>query len=99
MCECTEPLAFVDGEPKIGGLHDPRLGTTDKRFKCKTCGGNSTECQGHFGHIALAKPLYHIGFIKATLAVMRCVCFYCSSFLRLPVRSSFCPPPLPSSVL
>ncbi|KAL3846325.1 hypothetical protein ACJIZ3_003728 [Penstemon smallii] len=36
---------------------------------------------GHFGHIELAKPMFHIGFMKTVLSVLRCVCFNCSKIL------------------
>lgn len=48
-------------KPKIGGLLDPRMGTIDRNFKCQTCGENMAECPGHFGHIELAKPVFHQG--------------------------------------
>lgn len=47
--------------PKVGGLLDMRLGTNDRNFKCATCAGSMTECPGHFGHIELAKPVFHVG--------------------------------------
>ena len=56
-----------NGQPKLGGLNDPRLGTNDRNYKCGTCGGNMAECQGHFGHMELAKPVYHIGRALAFL--------------------------------
>lgn len=40
---------------------DPRLGTVDRNFKCQTCGEGMAECPGHFGHIELARPVFHIG--------------------------------------
>ena len=43
--------------------------------------GNMTDCPGHFGHIELAKPMYHIGFLPTVLKIMRCVCFHCSKLL------------------
>jgi DNA-directed RNA polymerase beta' subunit len=48
--------------------------------------GNQTECPGHFGHIDLAKPVFHVGFITKTIKILRCVCFYCSKMLVSPVR-------------
>jgi DNA-directed RNA polymerase II subunit RPB1 len=39
------------------------------------------DCPGHFGHIELAKPVFHVGFFNKTLRVLRCVCFYCSKLL------------------
>lgn len=47
--------------PKVGGLLDMRLGTNDRNFKCATCSGGMSECPGHFGHIELAKPVFHVG--------------------------------------
>lgn len=49
------------GRPKRGGLMDPKLGTIDRNFKCETCGEGMQECPGHFGHIELARPVFHIG--------------------------------------
>ncbi|KAF3333653.1 DNA-directed RNA polymerase II subunit 1-like protein [Carex littledalei] len=69
------------GKPKIGGLSDPRLGTIDRKMKCETCMANMAECPGHFGHLELAKPMFHIGFLKTVLSIMRCVCFNCSKIL------------------
>jgi DNA-directed RNA polymerase beta' subunit len=43
--------------------------------------GNITECPGHFGHLELAKPVYHVGFMAQIVRVLRCVCFYCSKLL------------------
>ncbi|KAK4416074.1 DNA-directed RNA polymerase II subunit RPB1 [Sesamum alatum] len=69
------------GKPKIGGLSDPRLGTIDRKMKCETCMSNMAECPGHFGHLELAKPMFHIGFMKVVLSILRCVCFNCSKIL------------------
>lgn len=69
------------GKPKPGGLSDPRLGTIDRKLKCETCMANMAECPGHFGHLELAKPMFHIGFMKTVLTIMRCVCFNCSKIL------------------
>ncbi|CAN1122262.1 DNA-directed RNA polymerase II subunit RPB1 [Linum perenne] len=69
------------GKPKVAGLSDPRLGTIDRKMKCDTCTANMAECPGHFGHLELAKPMYHVGFMKTVLAIMRCVCFNCSKIL------------------
>lgn len=46
-----------------------------------TCAGNLTDCPGHFGHLELAKPVFHIGFLTKTLKILRCVCFYCGRLL------------------
>ncbi|KAL5754367.1 hypothetical protein ACOSP7_022587 [Xanthoceras sorbifolium] len=69
------------GKPKPAGLSDPRLGTIDRKMKCDTCTANMAECPGHFGHLELAKPMFHIGFMKTVLSIMRSVCFNCSKIL------------------
>ncbi|VDQ00589.1 unnamed protein product [Trichobilharzia regenti] len=69
------------GKPKLGGLMDPRQGCVDRSSICQTCSGNVSSCPGHFGHVELAKPVFHIGFLKKTVKVLRCVCFYCSRLL------------------
>jgi DNA-directed RNA polymerase II subunit RPB1 len=35
------------------------------------------ECPGHFGHIELAKPVFHIGFITKIKKICESVCFHC----------------------
>lgn len=75
------------GRPKLGGLMDPRQGTIDRFSRCQTCAGSMTECPGHFGHIELAKPVFHVGFFKMIIKSLRCVCFYCSKLLVDGVRS------------
>uniref|UniRef100_A0AC35F5M8 DNA-directed RNA polymerase subunit n=1 Tax=Panagrolaimus sp. PS1159 TaxID=55785 RepID=A0AC35F5M8_9BILA len=72
---------YENGKPKLGGLMDPRQGVIDKRSRCQTCAGNMNDCPGHFAHIELAKPVFHIGFLTKTLKILRCVCFYCSRLL------------------
>ncbi|XP_033231240.1 DNA-directed RNA polymerase II subunit RPB1 [Belonocnema kinseyi] len=78
------PETMEGGRPKQGGLMDPRQGVIDKNSRCQTCAGNMTECPGHFGHIDLAKPVFHCGFITKTIKILRCVCFYCSKMLVSP---------------
>ncbi|PJF20167.1 DNA-directed RNA polymerase subunit [Paramicrosporidium saccamoebae] len=62
----------------VGGLLDMRLGSNDRNFKCATCGGSMTDCPGHFGHIELAKPVFHVGFVPKIKKVLEAVCFFCS---------------------
>ncbi|VDK54176.1 unnamed protein product [Anisakis simplex] len=72
---------YENGKPKLGGLMDPRQGVVDRRGRCMTCAGNMADCPGHFAHLELAKPVFHIGFITKSLKMIRCVCFYCSRLL------------------
>lgn len=68
-------------KPRDGGLNDPRLGSIDRQFKCATCDQNMSECPGHFGHIELAKPVYHPGFIKKIKKILEIVCHNCGRIL------------------
>ncbi len=68
-------------KPKTGGLLDPRMGSIDRSLNCESCNGSYTDCPGHFGHIELAKPVFHIGFLTTVLKILRCVCYHCSKLL------------------
>lgn len=73
------------GRPKEGGLMDPRQGPVDRNTRCLTCGCNMVDCPGHFAHIDLFKPVFHVGYLPKAIKVMRSVCFYCSKLLVSPV--------------
>ncbi|XP_078485873.1 DNA-directed RNA polymerase II subunit RPB1-like [Ciona intestinalis] len=75
------PEVSEGGRPKLLGLMDPRQGVVERKSRCQTCAGNMTDCPGHFGHIELAKPVFHTSFLTKTIKVLRCVCFYCSRLL------------------
>ncbi|KAL1747355.1 hypothetical protein HDZ31DRAFT_32193 [Schizophyllum fasciatum] len=62
---------------KTGGVNDPRMGTIDRNFKCQTCGEGMSECPGHFGHIELARPVFHPGFIIKVKKILECICVNC----------------------
>ena len=57
------------------------MGTSDAQQLCQSCSGSMKECPGHFGHIELAKPVFHYGLINEVLRVLRCVCYKCSKLL------------------
>ncbi|KAM9928092.1 hypothetical protein OXX59_002068, partial [Metschnikowia pulcherrima] len=79
--EYPETMDQTTKKPRDGGLNDPRLGSIDRNFKCQTCGEDMAECPGHFGHIELAKPVFHIGFIAKIKKVCECVCMHCGKLL------------------
>ena len=72
----------AEGKPAKGGINDPKLGTVDKGSICETCGSNFTDCVGHFGHIELAKPVFHLGNIEEIKKII--------GVFALIVRSCFC---------
>ncbi|CCM03707.1 uncharacterized protein FIBRA_05853 [Fibroporia radiculosa] len=66
--EYPEVMDEATHKPKSGGLMDPRMGTIDRNFKCQTCGEGMSECPGHFGHIELARPVFHPGTHRGLLS-------------------------------
>ncbi len=62
------------------------MGTMDRGGICTTDGANANDSPGYFGHIALARPVYHIGFIKTVIRVLRCVSYHTSRLLVDKVR-------------
>jgi DNA-directed RNA polymerase beta' subunit len=100
VCEIETSETYEKGRPKRGGLSDPRMGTMDRAMKCETDGMSSTDTPGYFGHLELAKPVYHHGFINNLVKVLRCVGFSSSKLLIDKVRAAvvvargFPPPPL-----
>lgn len=69
--EHPEVMDEMTHKPKLGGLMDPPMGTIDRNFKCQTCGEGMSECPGHFGHIELARPVFHPG--ECGQYVWRCI--------------------------
>lgn len=79
---------FEKGQRKVGGLLDPRLGCVDKADRCATCRLTTEACQGHFGHIELARPVYHIGWqMNHVKKILETVCFHCSRLRLCPTAS------------
>lgn len=75
------PDSYDNYEPKKGGLVDLRLGTCDIYLNCTTCGQNSMDCEGHFGHTELAEPVFHYGFLNHLINLLKCICLKCSNIL------------------
>ena len=63
------------------GPADTRGGTSDPYIPCLTCGLNYIDCPGHFMHISLPMPVYHIGFLEHTCNILKCICLKCSKLL------------------
>jgi len=70
-----------DGTPIDTGPMSLRLGTIDPTQKCKTCGNKVGQCPGHFGHIELAKPIIHVGFVKIIYQLLQVTCCKCRRLL------------------
>ena len=70
-----------EGYPIDGGLMDKHMGVVERGLKCATCGCRSDECTGHFGHIDLARPIIHVGFIKEIEMLLKCTCEECGRLM------------------
>ena len=63
------------------GPNDRRLGVNRKDSECTTCGKKIENCPGHFGYVRLSLPIFHIGFFKKIIEILRCICKNCSRIL------------------
>ena len=50
-------------------------------MSCETCGCRLADCAGHFGHIKLELPVFHIGYYKSILNTLQNICKTCSRVL------------------
>jgi len=70
-----------EGYPIEMGLMDPHMGVIEPGLRCKTCGCKVDECPGHFGHIDLAMPVIHVGFIKDIKLMLESTCRSCGRIM------------------
>ena len=77
-----------DGFPITMGLMDQRLSVIEPGLRCKTCGlkVGKDKCPGHFGHIDLAMPVVHVGFVKTIRNCLRSTCRRCGKILLTDKR-------------
>lgn len=67
--------------PTRNAVNDPRMGVCQREQLCHTCGGDMADCPGHFGHIELARPVFHIGMIDMVRMLLKVFCYNCSMLL------------------
>ena len=79
VVEVTEKKTFDGGEIVENGLRDERMGPLKGR--CKTCGETRRKCNGHFGHITLYQPVYHVSWVTNLIYWLRCTCRECKEFI------------------
>eukprot|EP00939_MAST-03C_sp_MAST-3C-sp1_P005445 g5445.t1 len=48
---------------------------------CETCGKNMDDCIGHFGHVELAKPVFHLGYFNHIKVILQSICKKCARVL------------------
>jgi DNA-directed RNA polymerase beta' subunit len=82
--EVSRTDTYAGNEPVVGGLFDSRMGVLEHNKICSTCEQKNIFCPGHFGHIVLAKPVFHVMFFDITRKILKCVCYRCSKLLISP---------------
>ena len=82
VVQITESSKTVlKGKPIENGLRDERMGPLHVWSKCKTCNLNKRKCPGHFGHIELINPVYHISWVTSVICWLKMTCITCGNLL------------------
>jgi DNA-directed RNA polymerase II subunit RPB1 len=81
VCEVLSNETYENNLPKTNGLFDLRMGTIERGQVCASCKQDLNGCPGHFGHIELARPVYHVHYFPTIVKLLRCVCIRCSKLL------------------
>ncbi|KAJ3371276.1 DNA-directed RNA polymerase II subunit rpb1 [Allomyces arbusculus] len=84
VAEIKHTETFENGHPKFGGVFDPRMGCIERNAVCQTCYEDDNHCPGHFGHIELARPVYHVSYIERIKKVLECICIRCARLKLQP---------------
>ena len=79
VVEVVTDKTYQGNNPVPGGVFDARLGVIDSGKICPTCKHTNMKCQGHFGHIRLARPVYLYQFLEYAEKLLYCVCINCSN--------------------
>ena len=78
---------FVNTENSV---RDPRMGPLDRLSVCGTCGKKTGTCNGHWGHINLTEPVYHVNFYRQVVQWLKGICRNCAGCLlknlELPLK-------------
>ena len=88
--ECTERRLYDQRtfEPNDNSPLDPILGVSNSKGNiCATCGKEWKDCPGHFGHIKLALPVFHVGFFEKTIQTLQVICKRCRRVLLSPAKN------------
>ena len=81
VVEITKHETYDKDVPVVKGLFDIRMGSTEMGAICGTCNQDNINCPGHFGHLELARPVYHYHLIDYVPKILSCVCLNCSKLL------------------
>merc|ERR1712187_648569 len=76
-----QPYEAFTNTPKSHGVLDTCLGISKRSGICRTCGLKLNECMGHFGYISLEMPVFHMGYFKTVIKILKCICKSCGNIL------------------
>lgn len=82
VMEITSAKLYDNQTPAEGGLRDPRMGITSRSGRCATCQQTWKACPGHFGHLELATPMYHAGWVHLLIRQLKNHCLKCFAVLQ-----------------
>ncbi len=54
-------------------------GTSSKISNCATCQQPLQFCTGHFGHVRLPLPAFHIGYLRFIMTILQNICKVCAT--------------------
>lgn len=77
----TPDLYDENSYPSKNGPLDRLMGVGNQEAVCETCHEKLQNCVGHFGHTHLNLPIYHIGYFKHLVTILKMVCKECSRVL------------------
>ncbi|NBR60512.1 DNA-directed RNA polymerase subunit A' [bacterium] len=81
VVEVVTDKTHQGSNPVEGGIFDSRLGVIESGKICPTCKHTNLQCQGHFGHITLTRPVYLYQFLDYLIKTLNCVCLNCSGLI------------------
>ena len=55
-------------------MTDTMQGTSSKGGKCATCQDSLQNCTGHFGHVRLPLPAFHVGYLRFIMSILQDIC-------------------------
>ena len=84
VVEITSTKTFIQKQrvPDEAGVMSLLMGSISRKMRCATCENDLLICPGHFGHIKLTEPVYHVGYVKKIVKTLRTFCYWCSRFYR-----------------
>ena len=79
VCDVTQTVLWdANGDPVVKGLMDIRMGVIDHGKICPTDEFDMRFCPGYFGHIELAKPVFHIQYLRVPVQQQKLQNLQCS---------------------